>query len=106
MIEAKVNPGACGLKSVIKAESPDMMTATVTIESECPSVLKYAEQVKSVEAMKEVFSPFGTSNVFKAAETTLSHPVCPVPTAVLKAVEAACSLALPADVEISIQKLD
>ncbi len=100
MIQANVNPGACGLKTVIIAESLDMITATVTISSDCPAVIKYAKQLNTIEAIKEVFAPFGTSIVFKAAETTISHPACPVPTAVLKAVEAACSLALPIDVEI------
>ena len=106
MIEVNVNPGVCGLKSTIKAESSDMMNASVTIESNCPAVMKLADKIKTVDAMKEIFAPFGKSSVFQEAEGTLTHPVCPVPTAVLKAVEAACSLALPADVVISMKKTD
>ena len=106
MIEVKVNPGICGLKSIVRAESSDMMNATVTIESECPAVMKLAEKVKNVDAMKEIFAPFGSSTVFKESSGLLTHSACPVPTAVLKAVEAACSLALPADVVLEMKRSD
>jgi hypothetical protein len=105
MIEVKVNPGICGLKSTIKAESADMMTAKVEIESECPAVMELADKIKTVDAMKEVFAPFGTSSIFTGSVGTLTHATCPVPTAILKAVEASCSLALPADVVIEIRKM-
>ena len=94
MIVADVNPGICGLKTIIKAESPDMMNTSVSIESECPAVMKLSEKIQTVDAMKAIFSPFGTSSVFTEAQAVLSHAACPVPTAILKAVEAACSLAL------------
>ena len=106
MIEVMVNPGICGLKSTIKAESSDMMNAAITIESECPAVMKLAETVQTVDAMKDIFSPFGTSSVFQKAEAALTHATCPVPTAILKAAEASCSLALPSDVVIKIKKTD
>ena len=106
MIEVNVNPGACGLKTHIKAESADMMNSSITIESECPAVMQLAEKIKTVDAMKEVFAPFGTSVIFKESEGVLTHAVCPVPTAILKAVEASCSLALPSDVLIEIKKID
>ncbi len=104
MISVNVNPGICGLKSVVKADSADMMNATIEIESDCPAVMDLAEKVKTVDAMKEVFAPFGTSSVFTASNGTLTHATCPVPTAILKAVEAACSFALPSDVVIEIKK--
>lgn len=106
MIETKVNPGICGLESIIRAESADMMNATVTIESDCTAVTELADKIKTLDAMKEVFAPFGTSSVFSESEGILTHAVCPVPTAILKTVEAACSLALPADVTIEIKKTD
>lgn len=106
MIEVKVDPGVCGLKSTITAESADMMTSTVTIKSECPAVMQLADKVKTVDAMKDIFAPFGTSSVFTEAAGVLTHAACPVPTAILKAVEASCSLALPADVVLEIKKID
>lgn len=106
MIEVNVNPGICGLKSTIKAESADMMNATVTIESDCPAVMQLAGKISNVDAMKEIFAPFGTSAVFTESNGTLTHAACPVPTGILKAVEASCSLALPADVVLEIKKID
>ena len=46
MTEVKVNPGICGFKSVVRAESEDMMNAVVTIESECPAVMNLAGKIE------------------------------------------------------------
>ena len=94
------------MKSSIESESSDGMTATLKIESDCPAVLELAAKIETVDAVKEVFAPFGSSIIFKESTGTLPHATCPVPTAILKTVEAACSLALPADVNIEIKKAD
>lgn len=82
------------------------MNSNVTIDSECPAVMKLAEKITTVDAMQEVFAPFGTSSVFTESNGILTHATCPLPTAILKAVEASCSLALPVDVIIEISKVD
>ncbi len=104
MIEVYVKPGICGLKSRISAHSSDMMHADLSIESDCPAILNLAREIKTVDGTKEIFAPFGMSTVFQQARLVLSHAACPVPTAVLKAVEVACGFAIPADAEIRINR--
>jgi hypothetical protein len=61
----------------------------------------YAEQ--STRIVAECFGKLCDSGVYRAAQQYCRHPACPVPCAVLKAIEAACGLALPRDVEIRIE---
>ena len=104
--KVKVDPGICGLKSTIIVESSDMMSAKVSIESDCPGIRKIGENIKEIDSMKDVFAKLGDSSVYKLGKEFCSHGTCPVPGAILKGVEVACGLALPKDVHILIQKKD
>ncbi len=106
VVEVNVDPGICGLKSKITVESNDMMSAEVSIESECPDIRKIGENIKEIDPMKDVFAKLGDSSVYQLGKEFCSHGTCPVPGAILKGVEAACSLALPKDVFIGIKKKD
>ncbi len=104
--EVNVDPGICGLKSRITVTSEDMMSAEVSIESDCPDIRKIGENIKEMDSMKDVFAKLGDSSVYKLGREFCSHGTCPVPGAILKGVEVACGLALPKDVHISIEKKD
>ncbi|MBI9106289.1 MAG: hypothetical protein JEZ04_06040 [Spirochaetales bacterium] len=104
MIIVNINPGICGLNTIIKAESTDSMVSKICIKSSCPAVTAFSEKIPRVEVMKDIFAPFGSSAVFREAALTITHAACPVPTAVLKAAEASASLALPADVTMEMKK--
>ncbi len=105
-VKVNVDPGICGLKSEITIHSKDMMSATVSIESDCPDIRKIGENIKEIDSMKDVFAKLGDSSVYKLGKTFCSHGTCPIPGAILKGVEAACGLALPKDVHIEITKVD
>lgn len=104
VVEVKVDPGICGLKSRITVESSDMMSASVSIDSDCPDITKIGENIKEIDSMKDVFAKLGDSSVYQLGKEFCSHGTCPVPSAILKGVEAACGLALPKDVVIEIRK--
>ena len=104
MITVTVNPGICGLSTVITAESEDQMTATIKVESQCQNIREMGEIIKEVNAFSECFAKICETQIYAAANRHCRHPVCPVPCAVIKAVEAACGLALPQDVTIEIRK--
>ncbi len=104
VVEVQVDPGICGLKSSITVESSDMMSAKVSIESECPDIRKIGEHIQEIDSMKDVFAKLGDSSVYKLGKEFCSHGTCPVPGAILKGVEVACGLALPKDVSIHIEK--
>jgi len=109
---AEISPGVCGLPSRICADSPDGMLVTVEIESECPRVRAYAEQLTAgqgavLDAFQELLrKPLAqTTPVLLAAEHGL-HTACLLPVAVLKAAEAAAGLALPQGASIELKRAE
>lgn len=104
MVNVDVNPGICGLKTAIKVDSEDGQTATLEIVSDCGYIKSIAQELKEVDGYEVCFAKFGESEIFRLANKYCKHPACPVPTAMIKGVEAACGLALPKTVEISITK--
>ncbi len=104
--EVNVDPGICGLKSKIAVESSDMMSAKVSLVSDCPDIVKIGENIKEIDSMKDVFAKLGDSSVYKLGHEFCKHGTCPVPGAILKGIEVACGLALPKDVHIGILRKD
>lgn len=100
MKKIKVCPGVCGLESVICADSEDMVEAELSVESQCPFVRKMIESIEQpVSAYEACFGKPGTGIIYEAA-ASLAHMACPVPSAVVKLLEAECGLALPKNVSI------
>lgn len=106
IVEVSVDPGICGLKSTITAEAGDMMSASVSIESDCPGIKKLGANIGEIEPMKDIFAKLGDSSVHQLGKMYCSHGTCPVPGAILKGVEAASGLALVKDVHILMRKID
>lgn len=104
MVEVNVNPGICGLKTFAAVESEDGETAVFEIKSDCPFISALADELGELDAYGEVFAKLGESEIYKLAGKHCKHAACPVPTALIKGVEAACGLALPKNVEITIEK--
>lgn len=99
MATVMVNPGVCGLKTTIKANSDDLQNAVVVIESECPYIRAMSMEINEIDSFIECFTHVGDGDVYRAARKHCKHAACPVPPAVIKAVEVACGLSLPRDVE-------
>ncbi len=103
MTHVHVNPGVCGFSTEITAQSEDGQTAKLDIRTACPNLQAFSAKLKSVDGFAECFGKLCDSAVYQAAQQYCKHPACPVPCATIKAVEAACGLALPRDVEIRIE---
>jgi len=104
MARTKVEAGVCGFVTDVEAVLDDSQKVTLNISSDCPHVMALAEDYRQSEGMMEIFLPFGESLLFKAAKNSLKHSACPVPTAIMKAIEVACGLALPRDVSMRVEK--
>lgn len=104
MAKVEVNPGVCGLKSVIHATADEEQTVVFTVETACPHIRAMADGLPEVDGYAEVFGTLGDGDIYKAAREHLPHPACPLPSAFVKAVEVACGLALPRDVTMLIHK--
>jgi hypothetical protein len=72
----------------------------VTIrDSECEHVQRLSESLNEI-GLRDLFAPISRNPVFISVERAGCHPSCPIPIAIMKAVEGAMDMALPKDVFI------
>lgn len=105
MAKAEINPGICGFRTTVSAQKNGNGTIHLQVQSDCKAVCRLAEQIQDVDPYKEAFwrrkMPTG---IYELAPQCLSHPACPVPSGIIKAIEVEAGLALPADVSIKLFK--
>lgn len=104
MIRTEIHAGACGFKTIVKAESDDRQHVRLHIRSGCADIRALADELKEADAFAACFGPLCDSPVYKLASRHCSHPACPVPSGIIKTIEAACSLALPVEASIRISE--
>ena len=107
MTEVEVCSGICGFKTTIKVEDLGKYKAKCEIKSGCPNHRKVAKILETTTfyLMDELFKK-GKSQVMNACQGIVPHVSCPVPAAILKALEVGVGLALPADASITFTKTD
>jgi hypothetical protein len=98
MIRLDIDPGICGLQTRLQASSDDGRLVRLNIESQCPSIQALQGSLGELDAYEVCFAGFRDSPVYAAAGEHFKHAACPVPGAIIKAVEAAAGLALPKNV--------
>jgi hypothetical protein len=99
-VQIKISSGICGMETIIRASCDDMQNVRLQAVSGCSQVMLLAQSVTELDALEELFSGFGKGKVMDAAKVNIRHAACPVPSAILKAVEAAAGYALKKDVYI------
>jgi hypothetical protein len=104
MAVVEVLPGVCGFSTRIVANSDEMYNVTLEITSDCTHIKQLAEQLKEASALDELMRPINETTPYRLAGGCRTHAACPVPSAILKAIEVAAGMALPADVHMSIRK--
>lgn len=104
MAEVEVLAGVCGFRTRIVARADELYNVTLEITSDCAHIRKLAEQLTEVSALEELMRPIQQTTVYQLAGTCRTHAACPVPSAILKAIEVAAGMALPADVQIRIRR--
>ena len=104
MIKVTVDAGICGFSTVITAVCEDGQNAAIKIETECPSLKPLEDELKEVDALSECFGSMCETKVYSQTGKYCKHAACPVPCGIIKAVEAACGLALPKDAVITVEK--
>jgi hypothetical protein len=102
--KVRVEAGVCGFVTEIDAVLNDNQQVKLEIDSTCPNIMAMAEEYNLSEGMTEVFMPFGEAPLFQIAKNHLKHTACPVPSAIMKAIEVTCGLALPRDVNMKIER--
>ena len=104
MAIVEVMPGICGLRARIVSEADELCNVTLEIASDCQHIRQLAERLTQVSALEELGSAITDTATYRAAANCKTHAACPVPAGILKAIEVAAGMALPADVQISIRK--
>jgi hypothetical protein len=105
MAIAKIFSGRCGFHTVVEAtlyETDDGDRVKLNIQSECKSCMKLAGVLTDVDPMREITYRGQGPLTLELAAKTLPHTACPVPAGIIKAIEVASGLALPADATIML----
>lgn len=105
MTRVKVDPGICGLPSVVEAEKVTGKRFAVRVRSECPMVRRLGEELVEV-SLTDLFQPILENPVHRRASQHLRHASCPVTAAIIKAVEVEAGMALPRSVVIEFDRGD
>ena len=92
MTRVIVNPGHCGFTTTIEVDKVAKRRVKVVINSDCEMVTEMAESFTEVDA--------GQALKQGQALSEYVHATCPVPIAVLKAIEVEAGLGVPCDVVI------
>lgn len=104
--KARVFAGVCGFTSVIKAQATGKMRVKLQIITACQAVKSMNEDLADLDCTKGVFCRICDSVVYQSAHRRLKHTDCPVPSAILKAVQVEIGGALPRGVQMQIEVLE
>jgi hypothetical protein len=103
MAKADIHAGVCRFHSIVIASATDdLRRVDLAIESECDAIRKLAEALPHVDPFQEIAFRRGMPQTHAAAAEYCTHAACPVPSGIIKAIEVAAGLALPADVSMRI----
>jgi len=74
------------------------------VQSECEDIQKLSKEVAEVDPFNEISFRGSEPSIYQLAKKHCPHASCPVPAAMIKAVEIAAGLALPANVVMEMSK--
>jgi hypothetical protein len=103
LARAEIQSGVCGFKTIVETQMDGDM-CTVSIQSECQAIQRLGEHLAQVDPYREFTFRGDGPETYDLATRYCNHAACPVPVGVVKAVEIAAGLALPADVTIKLSK--
>lgn len=104
MTQVTVAGGACGFSATIDVEQLDRSTVRVTIHSACEQITAMNPDLVGLNWRRGVFCKMTDSRVYQSASQHIQHAACPIPAAVLKAIEVEVGIALPKDVIIHFEQ--
>ena len=103
MTKVVVKSGACGFTAVVRAGKGPERSVDIAVESGCAMVQKMAAEITRL-GRRDALTGILNNPVYVAAGKHLKHAACPVPAAVLKALEVEAGLNVPKDATIVFEK--
>ncbi len=104
MAKVTVDAGICNFVSVIEAVKNDDDMIDVSLKTGCPNFQQLTKAKIEMDPLLVCFEKIGTGEVFELFKDSCPHNACPLPTAMIKAIEVEEGLALPKDVTMKIEK--
>jgi hypothetical protein len=104
MSKVTVFAGICGFTAIIKAKKSGKKKIKVDIFCPCDMIKKLNDDLDEIDVPREVFGEMCNSVVYELSSKHVKHVACPVPSAILKAIEVETDLALPKNVTMKIEK--
>ncbi len=103
MTKVIVNSGACGFTVTITAEKGKDKKVLIALDTACEMVQKMLADIATVDHRVTLVG-FRDNPVYQSAAKHLKHVACPVPSAILKAIEKETGMNVSKDVQIEFVK--
>jgi hypothetical protein len=94
-----VDPGICGFVTTVEVDRITKQKVKVVINSDCENAARLGALLTKIDNWT-VFKQHQDCEIYQEASNCQLHIACPIPIAVLKAIEVETELALPRDVSI------
>jgi len=105
MTKVVIEAGICGFITSVEVSKLAKRKVKVVITSPCEKITRLGESLTEIDQW-EIFKKHVDCDIYKAAGRCQLHVTCPVPIAVLKAIEVETELALPRDVIIRFESTE
>jgi hypothetical protein len=98
-----VQSGSCGYSVTIAAEKGPDKKISISVETECEMVKKMEGDLQGMDRLTAL-TGFHHNPVYASAARHLKHVACPVPSAILKAIEVEAGMNVAKDATIVFPK--
>lgn len=105
MSKVTLDAGTCGYRVGIKAHKKGKKGFIVELVSPCEMVSNLNKELKDEVFDRKIFTSILDSPVYKLCSKHLKHVACPLPSAILKAIEVEDGLAVPKNVIMKIEEV-
>ena len=105
MAKAEIASGICGFSATVVARM-EGSNCVLSIDSDCDAIQRMAEELTGVDPFQEITFRGQGPRTLALGTKHCYHTACPVPVGIIKAVEVAAGLALPAEATIKLAKAD
>jgi hypothetical protein len=94
-----VHPGICGFDAFLEAKASENVVK-LQIKSECEDVSEISRVMPEVSLHEAINTKGFPNKIYEEAARCTRHLTCPIPCAIMKAIEVELGLALKKNVEI------
>jgi hypothetical protein len=102
MTKATVDAGICGFTALIEVSRLSSQTLRVVVTSDWEMVSKMGEELTDID-WRDALNQREDCLLYKSLQQHIKHVACPIPIAILKAIEVEVGAALPRDVVIRFE---